>query len=322
MEQRERRDTGPLLPASARMPPLKVEPRRARQLLLALPLVAAFVLLLYAGFKFEPYSEMYMSSKHGLAASAAAGNGKATATAVRNVTAVPPALQACTFDGSHLRQFDLSPKINYARRYIRILPRESRNESTEADEIGPDSMKEVPQTLHPAMQMVDTAAKGTTHLVSCDTNYLDLDARTAHGVPEGAPKPSEMMFGVSTEVPRLRDSIPAMATWLGNSGARLVALVASSPDVPLLLKELKAAGIAAHVAVNDEKHERRYFALVEAFEEHKRSDTRWVGFIDDDTSFIRGLAPLRSMLARYDDRKPQYIGGLSEDFFHGEWSSS
>lgn len=128
----------------------------------------------------------------------------------------------------------------------------------------------------------------------------------------------ELLFGVATSFDRLVDSLPQLAHWLSNSGARLVAVVVdaakhldqfhrlkafySDHGVDLIIAESFGDG----VTVNEQ-----HFTIIRDLLRHATPETKWVGIIDDDT-FFPSLYPLAEILATQDHNIPAYLGGLSD----------
>ncbi|MCJ1364297.1 hypothetical protein MMC16_003406 [Acarospora aff. strigata] len=128
---------------------------------------------------------------------------------------------------------------------------------------------------------------------------------------------SGLMFGVSTTLKRLEDSIPQFQRWLSNNGAMLLVLVVDHmvPSLEEIEAKLEKAGIIATLVKANPNimSAQQHFSIVEELYNHKRPDTKWMGIIDDDT-FFPSIPNLLATLAKYDHNQPHYIGALSEDW--------
>ncbi|EAW10467.1 glycosyltransferase family 31 protein [Aspergillus clavatus NRRL 1] len=122
---------------------------------------------------------------------------------------------------------------------------------------------------------------------------------------------SHIDFGVATTLGRLNDSLDAFAHWAGYTRTRIFALIEPAKGVEEVRAKADSLGINLLVTESGEEYQTRYFSLVAHLAKNMRSQTRWACVIDDDT-FFPSITALVDALARYDDRKPQYIGGVSE----------
>ncbi|QSZ30396.1 hypothetical protein DSL72_004919 [Monilinia vaccinii-corymbosi] len=134
---------------------------------------------------------------------------------------------------------------------------------------------------------------------------------------------SHLIFGLQTTMKRLRDTKQHLARWLPNTGARLFAIVkeseeglASKSDMARLQKDYRKAGMEITVIppVKDgDFFNQRYFSLISVMYAARNQKTKWTVIMDDDT-FFPSFRALIDELALHDHTKPQYIGGLSEDW--------
>jgi hypothetical protein len=69
-----------------------------------------------------------------------------------------------------------------------------------------------------------------------------------------------------------------------------------------------------HPLQENHRFEQRYFSLVNVMYAARDEKTEWMITIDDDT-FFPSLHELQKMLARHDEKKPQYISALSENWW-------
>ncbi|KAA8566883.1 hypothetical protein MFRU_007g00440 [Monilinia fructicola] len=134
---------------------------------------------------------------------------------------------------------------------------------------------------------------------------------------------SNMIFGLQTTMKRLRETKQHLARWLPNTGARLFAIVkeseeelASKSDIFRLQKEYRKAGMQITIIPPVKKEDffnQRYFSLINVMYAARNKKTQWTVIMDDDT-FFPSFRALLDELALHDHTKPQYIGGLSEDW--------
>lgn len=210
-----------------------------------------------------------------------------------------------------LKDLDLKFPINYARRDINVSlnPGAQRPLVTNID--GP---------LFPKVQIVDP----------------EKDPKLEHCVPplslEVSSFPeretvdaSNILFGMSTLLNRLEDSIPSLERWLAHTGANLFVIVVNSeeerkPDkikMTQLELHMRDLGIKATlVAPLDENDDmaHRYFSLVKLLYSKRDKTTQWIGIVDDDT-FFPSMHSLINVLGNYDPREQRYVGGISEEWW-------
>lgn len=132
-------------------------------------------------------------------------------------------------------------------------------------------------------------------------------------VPSSKPDASHILFGVATSLERLDGSLDAFAHWAGGTNTRILAVIEPHPDASLVEHRARKLGFTLTIIQSDAEYLDRYFSLVRAFFQHRDENTLWAAFIDDDT-FFPSMSNLVSRLGSYDAGKPQYIGGISEDF--------
>ena len=135
---------------------------------------------------------------------------------------------------------------------------------------------------------------------------------------------SNMIFGLQTNMKRLKDTVKHLARWLPRTGARLYAIVIENEDLPAddadmaaLEKQFLDLGIDAHIVhpVRPiDSFAQRYFSLVSVMYSARNEKTQWITLIDDDT-FFPSMLDLQNMLKQHDWTKPQYVGSLSEDWW-------
>ena len=143
---------------------------------------------------------------------------------------------------------------------------------------------------------------------------LELDVHPAPPLEDA----SHMIFGASTTISRLWDSMPQFARWMGRNGALLVVLVSESDAASCRQAEdeMHKLGMNATVVPVDEAlaPAQRHMTITEEIYKRRRAGkTEWHVIIDDDTFFPYMPETVAHMRANYDYRQPLYIGALSED---------
>lgn len=204
----------------------------------------------------------------------------------------------------------ISGKIMYARREIQIVPREGLQRL---------SITKLEEPLLPKLQEVDSSERPNVRLRHC----LDPLILNVPSWPERTVNASHIIFGMSTSLDRLEDSVLYLERWLPFTGAKLF-IVVIGPDESLPDKsrmgdlELKMRGLGMQVNLVkplsvDDVGSQRYFSLAKVMYSNRDPDTEWIVWIDDDT-FFPSMHTLVSMLSAYDSKNQHYIGGLSEDW--------
>ncbi|KHN96005.1 uncharacterized protein MAM_06110 [Metarhizium album ARSEF 1941] len=225
----------------------------------------------------------------------------------------------CRPDLDHLRRssYELTQQIVYHKRCLRGL---------RSDETARHVVSDVAQPL------IEPGGGGVLQL-NHGCRGAAPDDEPCDAVPVHVPPPyprrdySEFLFGVASSSERLVDSIAHFAHWLGDTDARLLAIVVdarfSDAQMRRLTAQYRQAGIRfigvrpanASIGVNEQ-----HFAAVCDLARHADAATRWAVIIDDDT-FFPSLWPVAQALGRHDAAVPAYVGGLSESShavsFHG-----
>ncbi|KAB8226715.1 hypothetical protein BDV33DRAFT_162642 [Aspergillus novoparasiticus] len=126
---------------------------------------------------------------------------------------------------------------------------------------------------------------------------------------------SHMVFGVSTSLERLSDSLGPFAHWAGGTGARIFAMVDVVPQKEKLKVLNRAQELDIKLTIIESKEEwlDRYFRLTKVLWENRDAHTQWAVIIDDDT-FFPSMSNLVERLATYDATKPYYIGAPTENW--------
>ena len=222
---------------------------------------------------------------------------------------------ACPDKLEWLNSLDITYPIKYARRDIVIKS---------GGNIERSRLTKVTETLMPDLETIDLSKDSNVELKNCK-DALFIEMNTGSGSLIDA---SDIMFGISTTLKRLEQSVPQLLRWLPNTKARLFVIVVISEDFEDIEKTVFATSaektalqsrmrdLGMDVTIVDPLERRdvfseKYFSLVKLL--HGRADekTRWISTIDDDT-FIPSMSALKAMLGKYDAQQQHYIGALSE----------
>ena len=209
-----------------------------------------------------------------------------------------------------LKDLDLTFPLKYARRDINVT---SRSETHRP------SLTNIEGTLFPKTQIVDPWKDPIIeHCMSPLTLDVSPFARTE------TVDASHILFGMSTILSRLEDSIPFLERWLAHTGANFFAIVVSSeenqkPDkkkMAQLQAHMRDLGIKATLVkpLRNDDMAHRYFSLVKLLYSKRDQATQWIGIVDDDT-FFPSMHSLVNMLGSYDPTQQQYVGGISEEWW-------
>ncbi|KAG4429669.1 hypothetical protein IFR05_014840 [Cadophora sp. M221] len=220
-------------------------------------------------------------------------------------------IYACTDQLGWLEPYQFSYPIRYVSRDIIAIP-SAKSERP--------SLSIVDEPLFEDFTTIDLARSTTVNIPKClppvhlevpSTNLPKVDA-------------SNMIFGLQTTMGRLRDTVKHMARWLPHTNARLFAIVidteetaADNKEMAKLEKEFHDKGMnisIIHPVRPNDSFAQRYFSLVNVMYGARNDKTEWVVLIDDDT-FFPSMHDLQTLLSKYDSRKEQYIGSLSEDWW-------
>ncbi|KAF3491390.1 uncharacterized protein GIQ15_00907 [Arthroderma uncinatum] len=196
---------------------------------------------------------------------------------------------------------------NFTRAYIR------------PNMVSPDakfaSIETIKQPVLPDFMALDrglTAPPGDkgANVLTCPP-VVDVDMAADSGVDDTG----YMLFGLATDVDRLRRFLPSLLFSYGSSNANLLVLVPEgTTNIDVHETYFRNRGLNLTLKTSPLDFTARYFSLVEAFTEHIEKnlpDTKWVSFVDDDT-FFPSLATIGKRLATIDATKRHYIGSLSE----------
>ena len=210
-----------------------------------------------------------------------------------------------------LDRIDRPSVFQYARREIVVKSNPHINRSL---------LTKVEEPLFPKTQKIDLSKDSIAQWRHCqDPLMLDVPA-----ISPGPCDASHMIFGISTTIQRLNDSLPALLRWLPMTRAKLVVIVkqddrtsANGEQMAALQAHMQELGINATLVHPMEEwynYSIRYFSLIRAMYNHRTPQTRWVTLIDDDT-FFPSMPALLGMLKEHDHTKELYLGAMSEDWW-------
>jgi hypothetical protein len=222
-----------------------------------------------------------------------------------------------------LATLDLTYPIRYAHRDILVNPTLDCKRA---------SITKVAASLFPDFQTIDLTDDPKIELQHC-AKPLVLDVPAFAEAPSDA---SHLIFGISTTLRRLDESIPQLLRWLPGTHAKLFVIVIESERVGATEGQEETPAIKADPKQKDELQSRmrglgmdatlfdplalqdifseKYFSLVKIMYDNRNEKTQWVNLVDDDT-FFPSMPAVVSMLGRYDPSEQHYIGGLSEDWW-------
>ena len=216
----------------------------------------------------------------------------------------------CSGNLTRLNDLDIKFPIKYARRDIIV-------------NINPDihrtSLTQIDAPLFSDVQFVDPVNSPDWGLEKCSPP-LTLEVPVSSKQPVNA---SHVIFGISTYMERMEDSIPHLQRSLAHTSARLIVLAVKHGEVIPRKKEMAALesrmrslGIDVTVvgAPKNSLMQVRYFSLVKLLYERGDSATQWIAILDDDT-FLPSMHSLVDTLGSYDSSKEWYLGAMSEDWW-------
>lgn len=216
----------------------------------------------------------------------------------------------CSGRLTRLIDLDVKFPIKYARRDIIVKANPDLNRT---------SLTQVDAPLLSDIHIVDPVKSPDRGLEQCSPPLM-LEVPAFSKQPADA---SHIIFGISTYIKRLEDSIPHLQRSLAHTNARLIVLAVDSGEVTPDSKEmavletrLRGLGIDATVigAPKDSSMQVRYFSLVKILYKQRDSATQWISLLDDDT-FLPSMRSLVDTLGTYDPSKEWYLGAMSEDWW-------
>ena len=142
-------------------------------------------------------------------------------------------------------------------------------------------------------------------------NTIQLELPT----PQYRDHKAQLMFGLATDIGRLRGNLPHMRLWMRHKGTSVLALVPPDGGAKDLEEEWQGLGIDITIIERDASFFDRLLSLIPDMLNHSETRyggrTEWYTILDDDT-FVPSVARFASTLAGYDHERPFYIGGISE----------
>ena len=232
-------------------------------------------------------------------------------------------VEKCNGKLDWLTGLNLTYPIRYAHRDIVLNPVPDLERTSITTTDGP---------LFPKFQDIDLT-EGSTVVVEHCRKPITLDVRKSTKGPSNA---SHIIFGISTTLQRLDESIPQLLRWLPNTQAKLMVIVIEKEQVGEADGMEHADAIAADPkqmeALESKMHNlgmdvelvhpfglqdmfsEKYFSLIKIMYGKRTNKTQWISLLDDDT-FFPSMPALLSMLAKYDAHEQYYIGGLSENWW-------
>lgn len=202
--------------------------------------------------------------------------------------------------------------VKYARRDIIVNPK---------PDVQRDSITKIDGPLFPEPQVINLAESLDVELERCEKPLI-LDVPLFDKDPVDA---SHIIFGMTTTLDRLEESIQFLERWLAYTRAKLFVIAASpddhTPADPKRMGEVESRmqDLGLNVSIIDAVDKKdffaqRYFSLAKVMYSNRDSNTQWISFIDDDT-FFPSMHSLVSMLDTKDTKEQFYIGALSEDWW-------
>ena len=216
----------------------------------------------------------------------------------------------CSGNLTRLKDLDIKFPIKYARRDIIVKSNPDLRRT---------SLTQIDAPLLSDAQFVDPVNSPDWGLEKCSPP-LTLEVPV---FPLQHANASHVIFGISTYMERMEDSIPHLQRSIAHTSARLIVLAVKHGEVTPRKKEMAALesrmrslGIDATVvgAPKNSLMQVRYFSLVKLLYEKRDSATQWIALLDDDT-FLPSMHSLVDTLDSYDSSKEWYLGAMSEDWW-------
>lgn len=206
---------------------------------------------------------------------------------------------------SFLRPHIGSDEFHYARKYVHVHHGTSPdNRSLPALDFSFD-----PQFIDNLDLNSERAVEAFEQLTRHDAIELELPS------PQYRDHKAKLMFGLATDVGRLRDNLNHMQLWMLAKGVGVLAIVPPDPGAKELQDSWQEIGIDITIIEREASFFDRLLSLIPDMltlaEQRHNGDIEWYTILDDDT-FIPSIARFASTLAGYDHERPFYIGGISE----------
>ena len=210
-----------------------------------------------------------------------------------------------------LKDLDVKFPVRYARRDITVKPQSGTQRHSVTNINGP---------LFPKVQIVDPGKDPI--LEHC---MPPMSIQVPPFPQRQTVDASNILFGMSTLLDRLEESVPFLERWLAHTNAHLFVIVVNSEEDRKLDKKktselqshMRDLGIKTTLLEPLDKNDDmalRYFSLVKLLYSKRDKHTQWIGIVDDDT-FLPSMHALIVMLGNYDPRQHQYVGGISEEWW-------
>ena len=224
----------------------------------------------------------------------------------------PPRESICQANSDWLNELDIPFPVKYARRdiVVRSNPNIQRESITKIDE-----------PLFGDLKIVNPGKESNESGLSSCSEPLYLDVPAFSSTPTDA---SHIIFGAATTLGRLEVSLPFFERWLAHTNARLFVVVTGidgkapkSEHMASLQSRMRDLGLAVTLVEPLSRKDgplERYFSLVKILYANRDGNTRWLGFIDDDT-FVTSMSALVSALDKHDHTQLRYLGALSEEWW-------
>ncbi|KAF5862731.1 hypothetical protein ETB97_011273 [Aspergillus alliaceus] len=207
----------------------------------------------------------------------------------------------CYVDLNLLRSYGYNSSAGYARWEIAV--KRSKSFSGFSDSI------DLPVPTFEALQLDTKDKRKSLPDTQC------APTTTIHApAPKALVDASHMVFGVSTSLDRLDDSLDQFSHWAGGTNARIFAMVdlVSEKDKLAVQEHARELGIRLTIIPSKEEWLDRYFHLTKILWQSRDSHMQWAVIIDDDT-FFPSMSNLVDRLATYDASQPYYIGAPTEN---------
>lgn len=218
----------------------------------------------------------------------------------------------CQTNFDWLNELDIPFPVKYARRDVVVRSNSS---------VQRDSITRIDEPLFGDLKIVEPGKASNEPGLSQCPDPLFLDVPAFADAPTDA---SHIIFGAATTLSRLEESLPFFERWLAHTNARFFVVVTGSNDkapnvehMEALQSRMRGLGIAVTLVKPLNRKDgilERYFSLVKILYANHDHNTRWLGFVDDDT-FVTSMSALVTALDKYDHTQLQYLGALSEEWW-------
>lgn len=204
----------------------------------------------------------------------------------------------CGVDVKILGHYGLSGSVHYVRREI----------------IARQTAKSLPMSTSLDVPLLETHSVNLSHHLM-DQEFMENCSEpllVEVPIPPAPVDASHIDFAIATSADRLHGALDAFAHWASDSNARIFALIEPHGNTKKIKRKASALGISLTIFESNAEYNARYSSLVKLLADNVREQTKWSCIMDDDT-FFPSLPRLVEMLSQYNETKPYYIGGLSEN---------